>query len=410
MLDHERRLHAFVEHGPFCAFVKDAQGHYLYINPAMERAAGVSLAALRGSGDLASLPLLLAALARDHDSRVERGETVVSVEAAPQPDGTTRHWMVVSFPFTPPEGGRAIGGLALDVSDRQSRQLQLAESERLYRHLVESAQGLICTHDMDGWLLTVNQAALASIGLSAQELVGTNLRDLLTEESRALFARYLDRMSREGTASGMMFVRASNGRELAWKYHNVTVREPGKPPYVLGHAQDVSELREAQERLTHLAMTDDLTGLQNRRGFFSAGARSLAEAHRQRKAMAAIYVDIDGLKRVNDAFGHDAGTTLILGAADVLKNSFRAADVLARVGGDEFVALATVSLADADRIMTRLKWHLDKFNAGAGLPYQLALSIGIAHMEPESSKSLGELVGEADAVMYERKRRRGASR
>ena len=85
-------------------------------------------------------------------------------------------------------------------------------------------------------------------------------------------------MGRDGRASGMMFVRASNGRELAWKYHNVTVREPGQAPYVLGHAQDVSELREAQERLTQLAMTDDLTGLHNRRGFLSDGAKTLAEA------------------------------------------------------------------------------------------------------------------------------------
>jgi diguanylate cyclase (GGDEF)-like protein len=167
----------------------------------------------------------------------------------------------------------------------------------------------------------------------------------------------------------------------------------------------VSELREAQERLTHLAMTDDLTGLHNRRGFLVYGSKTLAEAARHQKATAVLYVDIDGLKRVNDAFGHEAGTTLILGAADVLKNSFRAADVLARIGGDEFVALAAVSRQDADTIMTRLTWHLDKFNATAGLPYQLALSVGMAHMEPDRGKSLEDLVREADAVMYEQKRR-----
>ena len=404
--DDEPRLRAFVDNGPFLAFVKDAEARYLYVNAALERAFGVALATLRASADDAWLPEPLAKAAREHDRRVlEAGETVATVEAVPQPDGTTRHWMIVRFPFPQPDGSRALGGIALDVTDLQGAQRRLTESERLYRHLVESAQGLICTHDMDGWLLTVNQAALTSIGLSAEALIGTNLRDLLTDESRPLFDQYLDRMARDGTASGMMFVRASNGRELAWKYHNVTVAEPGQTPYVLGHAQDVSELREAQERLTQLAMTDDLTGLHNRRGFLAYGAKTLADAVRHDKATAVLYVDIDGLKRVNDSFGHEAGTTLILGAADVLKNSFRAADVLARIGGDEFVALATVSQPDANTITNRLKWHLDKFNATAGLPYQLALSIGMAHMEPGSAKSLEDLVREADAIMYEHKRR-----
>ncbi len=406
MPDTEPRLRAFIDHGPFFAFVKDAQARYLYVNAAMERAFGVALATLRAGADDTWLPEPLAQAARDHDPRVlQTGETVATVEAVPHADGTTRHWLTVRFPFPLPDGSRAIGGLALDVTDFQGAQRRLAESERLYRHLVESAQGLICTHDMDGWLLTVNQAAQTSIGLSARALIGTNLRDLLTEESRAFFSQYLERMVQDGTASGMMFVRASNGRELAWKYHNVTVAEPGQAPYVLGHAQDVSELREAQQRLTQLAMTDDLTGLHNRRGFLSYGARTLADAASHEKATAVIYADIDGLKRVNDSFGHEAGTALILGAADVLKNSFRAADVLARIGGDEFVALATVSQPDADTITNRLKWHLDKFNATSGLPYQLALSFGMAHWEPGSAQSLEDLVREADAIMYENKRR-----
>jgi len=393
MPDHGRRLHDFVHHGPFFAFVKDSQGRYLYTNPVMERMLG-----------RAGIPDLIAEAAREPDARALSGETVETVEAVPQADGTTRHWMVVRFPLPEPDGDRRIGGIALDVTELQSAQRRLAESEHLYRHLVETAQGLICTHDLDGWLLTVNQAALASLGLSVEELVGTNLRDILTDTSRAHFDDYLERIDRKGTVSGLMFVRASNGRELAWQYHNVKVAEPGRVPYVLGHAQDVSELREAQERLTQLAMTDDLTGLHNRRGFAAYGARALTEAHRHQKAAAVTYVDIDGLKGVNDSFGHHAGTALIMATADVLKNTFRAADVLARIGGDEFVVLAAVSAADAETIMTRLKWHLDKYNAGSGLPYQLVLSVGMAHVDPDGVKTLEDLVREADALMYEDKR------
>ena len=91
-------------------------------------------------------------------------------------------------------------------------------------------------------------------------------------------------------------------------------------------------------------------------------------------------------------------------AADVLKNTFRAADIVARVGGDEFVALAIVPPADVDTIMKRLHWHLDRFNASAGHPYRLAMSVGVAHFDPGDSQTLEGLVREADEAMYHRKR------
>ncbi len=116
------------------------------------------------------------------------------------------------------------------------------------------------------------------------------------------------------------------------EYRNVRIDEPGKPAYVLGHAQDVSELREAEQQLRQLAMTDDLTGLLNRRGLLANGSRVLRDAVAHGKGAAVFYVDIDGLKAINDDHGHDAGSMLIVAAAEAMKNSFRAADVLASIG------------------------------------------------------------------------------
>jgi len=259
---------------------------------------------------------------------------------------------------------------------------------------------------MEGRLLTVNQAALAATGLSADEVIGQWLGDLLSDVSRDHFPRYLERIDYGGADAGLMFVRAKNGRELAWQYRNVKVTQPDRPPYVLGHAQDVTELRDAQEQLRHLAMTDEVTGLHNRRGFFTYGSKFLADAAKHHKAVAAVYVDIDGLKRVNDTFGHDAGTALIVAAGDALKNTFRAADIVARLGGDEFVALAMVSRQDSVSITNRLTWHLDKFNAGSGLPYRLAMTAGLAYLDPGDAATLDALVKEADLAMYKRKRPR----
>jgi diguanylate cyclase (GGDEF)-like protein len=151
-------------------------------------------------------------------------------------------------------------------------------------------------------------------------------------------------------------------------------------------------------------MTDELTGLHNRRGFFVSGPRILADAVRQHRGAALLYADIDGLKSINDTYGHDAGSALIASAADVLKNTFRAADIVARMGGDEFVALAIVPPSDVATVMKRLEWHLDRFNAGSGLPYRLVVSVGLAHFDPGDSLTLEELVREADDAMYRRKR------
>jgi diguanylate cyclase (GGDEF)-like protein/PAS domain S-box-containing protein len=398
-------LRAFLDHSPIVVFVKDDAGRYLYINPAMEQLFGVRAADVEGHEAGTWLPGYLVDRVRRHDAQVLDTGVPVEVTAPIPLDGTaTAHWKVVRFRFAGPDGKRLVGGVAVDITDLHQAQARLAESEQRYRHLVESGQGLICTHDMEGRLLTVNQAALTQTGYTAEQVVGRSMRDVLTPISRDVFPLYLERMEHVGHDSGMMYVRATNGRELAWKYRNVRIDEPGKPSYVLGHAQDVTELREAELQLRQLAMTDDLTGLLNRRGFLVNGSRVLQDAVEHGKGAAVFYVDIDGLKAINDEHGHDTGSALIVAAAEAMKNSFRAADVLARIGGDEFVALVIVPPDDIATITNRLKWHVDKFNGGSGFPYSLSMSIGVSHFDRAARPTLEGLVNQADAAMYRRKR------
>jgi diguanylate cyclase (GGDEF)-like protein/PAS domain S-box-containing protein len=398
-------LSAFLDRSPIVAFIKDAAGRYHYINPAMQRLFGVRAADVGGREAGSWLPEHLAETVRQHDVQVlATGLPAEITTAIPLEGSATAHWRVVRFPFAGPDGTRFIGGVAVDVTDLQQAQARLAESERRYRHLVESAQGLICTHDMAGQLLTVNQAALTLTGYAAEQVVGQSMLAVLSPISRDVFSLYLERMAHVGRDEGMMYVRASGGRELAWKYRNIRIDEPGKPSYVLGHAQDVTELRDAEQQLRQLAMTDDLTGLHNRRGFLVNGSRVLQDAVQLGKGAAVFYVDIDGLKAVNDDHGHEAGSALIAAAAEAMKNSFRAADVLARIGGDEFVALVIVPPDDVATITNRLKWHVHKFNTQSGLPYALSMSLGVAHFDAPSGQTLEGLVQRADAAMYLRKR------
>jgi diguanylate cyclase (GGDEF)-like protein len=174
----------------------------------------------------------------------------------------------------------------------------------------------------------------------------------------------------------------------------------------------VTELRAAQEQLRKLSLTDELTGVRNRRGFFTLAPQLLQKvvASGSPTEFSVVYVDVDGLKRVNDAYGHDAGSEVIVAAADVLTNTFRAADIVARLGGDEFVVLAAVPRASQDLIFERMQHHQDVFNARSGRPYTLTLSIGIASLDAGGNQALEEAVKRADTAMYLHKRSKAAAR
>ncbi|HKE87545.1 MAG TPA: ATP-binding protein, partial [Vicinamibacterales bacterium] len=126
---------------------------------------------------------------------------------------------------------------------------QLDARERRYRQLVENSLGLICTHDLNGVLLSVNPAAAGSLGYEPQDAIGRNLRDFLAPNTRHLFGDYLGRIRERSRDSGLMRVVRRDGSERLWLYRNVLVVEPGTPPYVIGHGIDVTERATAEAAL-----------------------------------------------------------------------------------------------------------------------------------------------------------------
>jgi PAS domain S-box-containing protein len=118
-----------------------------------------------------------------------------------------------------------------------------------YRHVVEHGQGLICMHDLDGVLLFVNPAAARALGYEPHEGIGKKLSWFLAPSMRPLFEAYLERIRFQPTDSGLMRVMTKHGQERVWAYHNIRYEEPGQPPYVLGHAQDITERVKREEEL-----------------------------------------------------------------------------------------------------------------------------------------------------------------
>jgi diguanylate cyclase (GGDEF)-like protein len=161
-----------------------------------------------------------------------------------------------------------------------------------------------------------------------------------------------------------------------------------------------------QAELGNLALTDELTGLFNRRGFMALAERQLKLGRRSGRGMMLFVMDVDGLKQINDSFGHFEGDRALKSTAEVLEETFRDSDVVARLGGDEFAVLAIEASGHSEAtIKTRLFECLKSISAEPSR-YEIFLSVGLARFDPCSRISIGELMSKADQAMYEQKRRR----
>jgi diguanylate cyclase (GGDEF)-like protein len=168
--------------------------------------------------------------------------------------------------------------------------------------------------------------------------------------------------------------------------------------------------REREERLRrsaeNLSLIDELTQLQNRRGFFELAEQALQIARRDQQTMALFFMDLNGLKQINDTLGHIAGDDALRDTAAVLRHTFRGSDIVARFGGDEFLALAHLhSELDIETLSARLREHLQEFNAAGTRPYQVDLSIGATLIDHPEDQSLEAFIARADEAMYSEKRR-----
>jgi diguanylate cyclase (GGDEF)-like protein len=157
-------------------------------------------------------------------------------------------------------------------------------------------------------------------------------------------------------------------------------------------------------QLRTMALTDELTGLYNRRGFLLLGSHNVRLALRTTQPLFLFFADVDGLKQINDQCGHVQGDALLIGCAEVLKMTFRESDIVSRLGGDEF-AILTHGNSNESRsaVLNRLKSSIDLMNRDVLAPYQLSLSVGVATFDPLNPVSLTELLSIADREMMARK-------
>jgi diguanylate cyclase (GGDEF)-like protein len=168
--------------------------------------------------------------------------------------------------------------------------------------------------------------------------------------------------------------------------------------------ENVAKRKNMEEQLYNLSITDELTGLYNRRGFFTLAEHRLKLAKRQTIGLLLLYADLDNLKEINDTFGHEEGDKLLRETGNILKSTYRNSDIVARIGGDEFVVFPVGTTEDHIEILTsRLQKNIEIYNAKSNSSYKLSISIGVSAYYPKSVTTIDGLLAEADKLMYKHK-------
>lgn len=270
--------------------------------------------------------------------------------------------------------------------------------------LENAAEGIMVVNE-DGCIRFANPAISRLLSATVEELQGAEfLGYLQSPHVPSWFGSDIYSCFRKGEICRMhdAVLRTSPGQPLSVALSCAPL--PLEQKAMVVTVLDMSVVRHLYQQLEYQAVTDPLTGLLNRRGFYQAAENALLRAERPGKSLVLLYLDLDGFKRVNDSLGHDAGDRVLRWVAEQLKGGLRPYDTLARMGGDEFTALIEVAFAEqAAKVAEKLIERVSVHQQIDGLDIVLGASIGIA-IYPDCGSNLDGLLRAADIAMYEAKR------
>lgn len=297
------------------------------------------------------------------------------------------------------EDGRIVMAM-LDVTGRKRAEEQIKASEAKYRELADSLPEVVFELDEKGLVTYGNNTCYDFFGCNKDDYdKGIMALDYIVPEDQARIRQnFLKSMRGEKLGSIEYTVSKKDGYTFPVIIHSSPIIKDGRPAGLRGIIVDITERKQMEERLKTLSLRDPLTGLYNRTYFENEIERLESGGYKQ---LGVIVCDLDGLKIVNDSFGHDSGDALLIAAANVLKSSLRDSDIIARIGGDEFVViLPNCGHTAVERTFNRILSAVESYNA-ANPALFLSLSVGFA----TTKKSLGlrDLYKEADNNMYREK-------
>jgi diguanylate cyclase (GGDEF)-like protein/PAS domain S-box-containing protein len=298
-----------------------------------------------------------------------------------------------------------------DISTSLKMKSALRESEEKYRLLFQEMINGFVFYEVifddvgqprDYRFLEVNAAFETLTGLKSSELVGRTIKELFPDQAELIKKFKGVEMDQHGRFGH--FSASSN------RYFEYTLFHPKKNRLAVV-MNDLTDRKRLEERLHKASITDELTGILNRRGFITLAEQQMKIAIRDRNSLSLLFADFDALKKINDESGHKAGDQALAATAAILRDTFRESDIIGRLGGDEFAILldGPSGTYREQSVISRLKKNMKKGTCGdcAG---KLSLSCGLARFDPQVPCTLDELISRADQQMYTLKRRKKEER
>jgi diguanylate cyclase (GGDEF)-like protein/PAS domain S-box-containing protein len=294
--------------------------------------------------------------------------------------------------------------LEMEIAEHRRSETALKKSEEKYRSLVESTDDSIYVIDKGHRYLFINKKHRGRLGISDTDYIGKTYGDFHSPGITMGFKKIVEEVFARGES-----MRLEHLSERDNEHYLLTlspVRESdGKISAVTVVSKRVTELKRMEQELRDLSLTDELTGLYNRRGFFTLAEQQTRMAKRNKNMVFILYADMDNLKVINDTFGHREGDMALVDTAKILKESFRDSDIIARIGGDEFVVMPIgASEMEAKITVERLFRQTEIANRARNRNFRLSLSVGITHYDPEHPATIADLLVFGDTAMYEDKK------
>ncbi len=302
-------------------------------------------------------------------------------------------------------GGAVFGVLGIyeDISAQKRLEEQLVLDASVFEH---AREGILITN-LACNIINVNAAFSVITGYSRDEVLGQNPRLLNSGRHPPEFyaAMYTD-LQAQGYWHGEIWNRRKSGEVYAEMLTITAVRDvAGRVQHYVGMFFDISDIKQHQQQLEHIAHFDSLTNLPNRVLLADRLYQAMVQAQRRGRFLAVAYLDLDGFKLVNDTHGHDAGDQLLVAAADNMKNALREGDTLARLGGDEFVAVLTdlTDAQDCSQTLERLLTAAARPMQFGGVCLQVSASLGVSFYPQADAVDADQLLRQADQAMYQAK-------
>jgi diguanylate cyclase (GGDEF)-like protein/PAS domain S-box-containing protein len=276
----------------------------------------------------------------------------------------------------------------------------LLRSEVELRALFASMTDVVIVYDTEGRYIEIAPTNPANLYRPADEMLGKTIQDILPkEQADTLLTMIRTSIQNDRVVRGEYSLQVS-GREVDFSVS--ASRLSATTSIVVAH--EITERKRMEQEIRNLSLTDELTGLYNRRGFTLLAEQEMKRARREKRSMLLFFGDLDDLKRINDTHGHAQGDLALKELSSILRESFREADILARFGGDELVILAVdASMENAENLALRIRLALERSNQQGDRPYPLSLILGYAHFDPEAPSSINDLIAQADGRMYQQK-------